>query len=615
MADYGTRPTDEFWKIFPSCKLPTVIESKVRPEVVLKLVNDVRSKITTCEYNRALKSIKNLENGASSFQKGNLPSCEMQNAKMSNFSASHVTDTVAHWIKKEVVAGPFDSPPLKNFRVNSLVAIDQGEKIRPVLNVSMPKNASFNDNIDNCKVEKVTMSNAKQFSYNLVDSGKGSIMSKFDMVDAYKLIPAPLNELNLQGFKWLEKYFVEVKQIFGAKTSVSNFDIFGNTIQKIVTAKLNIPKSRVHRTLDDVPFVSPANKSWCLDFSQLYVEICEQANVPIVTTCPRNEKAFCNSTNGKVLGILFETNSMSWSLPETKREKALIAIEIILNDEISILNFQKLMGRLNDIALMCPFMQGFKFPLNCVLSDLLNSTGKKVELSDAARKDLTVWKNFLLDNVKWLPIAPKFTNSPLSCKSFSSDAAGKSANSTNKGKIGCGNVGFNPDGTINFAVQLFWSNEVISLYRDEKGSQLGSKTTTLEFLGVLLPFILIPKELCNQHIVVKVDNIGCFFGWVNKYVTGDRMASILVKAMHLICSYLGSQIHIEHLPRDSTWDSKLVDRLSREKSTTRQDKRLLDSFESQRIPVCLEKWMNKPEENWDLANQLLEHVVMKCEND
>ena len=58
-----------------------------------------------------------------------------------------------------------------------------------------------------------------------------------------------------------------------------------------------------------------------------------------------------------------------------------------------------------------------------------------------------------------------------------------------------------------------------------------------------------------------------------------------------------------------------VDKLSRERSTTIQDKRLLDSFESPRIPVCLEKWMNKLEENWDFANQLLEHVVMKCEND
>ena len=49
-------------------------------------------------------------------------------------------------------------------------------------------------------------------------------------------------------------------------------------------------------------------------------------------------------------------------------------------------------------------------------------------------------------------------------------------------------LGFDPDGTICFAYQLFWSNEVLCANRDGKISWLGSKITTLEFLGVLLPF-------------------------------------------------------------------------------------------------------------------------------
>jgi hypothetical protein len=36
---------------------------------------------------------------------------------------------------------------LPNFRVNPLMAVDQGEKIRLVINMSSPKGNSFNDNI------------------------------------------------------------------------------------------------------------------------------------------------------------------------------------------------------------------------------------------------------------------------------------------------------------------------------------------------------------------------------------------------------------------------------------------------------------------------------------
>jgi hypothetical protein len=38
----------------------------------------------------------------------------------------------------------------------------------------------------------------------------------------------------------------------------------------------------------------------------------------------------------------------------------------------------------------------------------------------------------------------------------------------------------------------------------------------------------------NQHVVLKVDNIGCFFAWENKNVTKDPHASVLVRALALI---------------------------------------------------------------------------------
>ena len=148
----------------------------------------------------------------------------------------------------------------------------------------------------------------------------------------------------------------------------------------------------------------------------------------------------------------------------------------------------------------------------------------------------------------------------------------------------------------------------------KKNSNLGSKTTTLEFLGILIPFLIIPESLKNQHVVVKVDNAGCFFGWLNKKTSGDVMASILIRTLHVIAYYLECIVHIVHLPRKSSWDAMLTDRLSREKTTTRQDRALLSSFKLPDIPLVLKQWLESPTEDWELPMKLLYYVKNKCEN-
>ena len=217
-----------------------------------------------------------------------------------------------------------------------------------------------------------------------------------------------------------------------------------------------------------------------------------------------------------------------------------------------------MLGRLNHINQMCPFLRGFMLPLFCDLSKCLSSEDYSVRLCDQSRKDLRIWINLLLDGAENLPICRRYYNPPLSYKSFSSDAAGCRGVPAEGDLIGCGSVGFNRQGHIIMAYQLFWPPKIIGLYKDPLGHRLGNKTTTLEFLGILLPFLLIPRLLSNQVVEVKVDNVGCYYGWLNRHASGDVMASVLIRALHLISSYLACQVHITHLPRKSSWDAVLV---------------------------------------------------------
>jgi hypothetical protein len=608
LDNYTKCPDASFWKLFPSNPLPTECETKIDILGLKNCLEECQKDMTECQILRGKKCLKNLEFGADSCQKIALPPCVTKNAENTTDFGPEITDTIVSWSHKKILAGPFDFPPLKDFRVNPLMAIDQGEKIRPVLNVSLPKDMSFNSNINDFKLEKVSMSTAKMFSFSVHDAGVASLMSKQDMVDAYKNIPCPVSDLRLQGFAWLEKFFVETRQIFGARTAVSNFDILGKTVLDIVNCKLKIPQNMLHRTLDDVPFVSPAHKNLNSEFVSEYKNVCAKCNILLAPDCTKNEKAFSESKEGKVLGIYFNTDLMSWKIDAVKQAKAQRCILDTLNAEIlDLKKFQKLMGRLNDIGQMSPFMKGFKSNLNETLSNLHNYSN--VKLSYKARNDLYIWSSFVNDCNMWQPIAAPYNGIPIAVKSFTSDAAGHAETLKVKDKIGCGNVGFDYNGNVIFAAQLFWPEKIIQFAKDSKNCRLGDKTTTLEFLGILLPFILIPESLCNQHIIVKVDNIGCYFGWLNRQVAGDKMASVLIRILHLVSAYLGCFVHIEHLPRNSTWDAMLVDRMSRSLSTTDMDKKLLRSFNLPDIPDCLLGWMNDPWEDWELPNQVLSYVM------
>jgi hypothetical protein len=64
----------------------------------------------------------------------------------------------------------------------------------------------------------------------------------------------------------------------------------------------------------------------------------------------------------------------------------------------------------------------------------------------------------------------------------------------------------------------------------------------------------------------------------DKNVSKDPHASVLVRALVLISSYLSCYVHVEHLPRMLAWDAKLCDRLSRDRTTLQSDRQLLKSF-------------------------------------
>ena len=199
LDSYMCEPDEDFWNYFPKKDLPKSAETTIDIKAFEKKIEEVRSKMTASEVRRASKIVKDLKNGTESYQKGPLLPIKTANAKSTYEHGELLTYTIASWIRKGFVAGPFKVPPTPGIRANPLAAVVWNGKIRPILNMSGPIGKSFNDNLNVDKLERLHM-------------GLGTA----------------------KKFFWLGRYFVETRQPFGGNPAPSNFDRLGNTKDLVV---------------------------------------------------------------------------------------------------------------------------------------------------------------------------------------------------------------------------------------------------------------------------------------------------------------------------------------------------------------------------------------------
>jgi hypothetical protein len=146
---------------------------------------------------------------------------------------------------------------------------------------------------------------------------------------------------------------------------------------------------------------------------------------------------------------------------------------------------------------------------------------------------------------------------------------------------------------------------------DKEGKFFGSKTTTLEIVGLLLPFMCCPEKLMGQSIIFHVDNIAVMYGWNNGSVKFDETASILLKFIQLAAAYLGTQVYIRHIHRCSDKWSSLADHLTRRSTCNPSDRKLLSRADKSEADEFLLQWLADPVVSADTPYVFLGHLVKK----
>ena len=616
LSHYSRDADADFWDRFPRFVPASVPQGKIDTAELERLIARCWDKWGYQQKKIAVKTLKFLKEGAKTNLLYPLPGLNYPNAKSAFENGELLTDTIAAWVKNKVVAGPFPSSPLNFFRCNPLMAVKQKNKVRPILNLSAPAGASFNDAVNPDSLRKLTMSSAKEFGFELLRAGRWAEMAKFDLSDAFKIIPGHPEQWALFGFAWLGKYFFDVTTVFGSASAPANFDGLPETLANIISVLDKVPKSLIFRQLDDSLFVSPFGSGNTQKFAEAYTALCQKLRVPLAEMCPLREKAFGPGQSGTVLGIKFDSASLSWSLGSEKAAGVADLIDrFLVAATCNLKDVQRLHGKLNDFGQMLPFTKGFRFNLLDLMNSFGGSENERKLVKSELKRDLYIWKNCLVAAAGGLPLSGLPCEPPVRALKFVSDAAGaafewtegRSVNVSKNGDRGVASVGFD-SGKIWFCGGTKWPENFLRTARDRSGKFFGTKSTCLEAVGLVVPFLTIPAELCGKFIVLYVDNLNVVYAWEKRHCKADAETSALIRALHIVEARLACKIFVRHMARMSTPMAALADRLSRDSSTSAADRGLLEKVGWRQPGGALEKWLAAPRVDWELGLKLVKDI-------
>ena len=81
LESYEKVPGESFWKSFPKRELPDKVTTRVNIMALRRRISAVKNKMSRTELNRAKRVLRNLRQGASAFQKSELPPISTRNSR------------------------------------------------------------------------------------------------------------------------------------------------------------------------------------------------------------------------------------------------------------------------------------------------------------------------------------------------------------------------------------------------------------------------------------------------------------------------------------------------------------------------------------------------------
>ncbi len=439
--------------------------------------------------------------------------------------------------------------------------------------------------------------------------GPSAVLSKVDQKSAYKTIGSLPAQWRLQGFRWLNRYFVELRLVFGSGSAPANYDDLSGSFTGLVRALTHTKSEYIPRILDDQICITPSyleNKI----FMEKYIELANEINLPLADL-DDDEKCFLYRSSGKILGVFFDAKAMSWTLDENKIQRYQFQLQQAkLKPRCKLSTLQSVLGIINQVILLCPTLNAYR---NAIIMDMAKAyKSGSVILSSGSMYLINGWLRVLSDLKRSFPIPDQIQSFPENCLCIIADAAGLSRAEKMSFDIGVGAAVFvSSSQDIFIACTEIWDETFIKFTFDEQGHFIGNKTTTLEAMGLVLALFHCAKMLPNTIVKLQCDNIAACYAIENGRCKGDSWASMFVTALIFVTTALECKVIPEHCPRLSSTPAVVADLLSR------KDKKGREMVARLRVPVisgwplAVQNWMKNPTCDEGFKIQLLEDFKKK----
>ena len=166
------------------------------------------------------------------------------------------------------------------------------DKWRLIVDLLSPNGVSVNDNLDRaqCSIKYTSIDDAVAILRNL---GRGALMAKLELKDAYRIVPIHPQDRPLLGMRWRDSIYIDCTLPFGLRSVPKIFSALADGLMWIIHSKGH--ELSLHY-LDDFLLMGPPGSPACAEALHITRQLCEDLGIPIAeekTEGPTQELLQC----------------------------------------------------------------------------------------------------------------------------------------------------------------------------------------------------------------------------------------------------------------------------------------------------------------------------------
>ena len=321
-------------------------------------------------------------------------SFECKNSRSAYEHSEFVTNALEEEIRNDHIAGPYERPPFPMYRVSPISVVEgkYSKKKRLILDLSAPHDlkdiTSINEmiNKDDFTLQYVTIDHAIEL---IQKTGKGSLLSKVDIKDAFRILPIHPSQWRYFCVKWNNEYYFYLRLPFGARSSPRIFTNLSEMIHWIATNNYGI--KQLLFLLDDFLAIDNPNDDASKTLQSL-LTVFAKLGIPL-----NLKKTAGPATCLEYLGVTLDTVKLTASLPQEKVTRILDLVRTCRQKTAcSKREILSVLGHLNFACRVVRHGRTFiasLIKLSCQRKELYHY----ISLTQEVREDLLMWEIFLQD--------------------------------------------------------------------------------------------------------------------------------------------------------------------------------------------------------------------------